>query len=58
MLTLTKTILTKVSFDKALFAKELKKSFKWLKKEQIEELKMWCYEKYYGMYPEVIKAAF
>ena len=35
MLEFCKTVLVKVSFDKALFAKELKKSVRWLKKSEI-----------------------
>ena len=35
MLEYTKLILRKVSFSRELFGKELKKSIKWLKKEEI-----------------------
>ena len=38
----TKTILNKVSFNKELFSKELRKSFRWLKKEEIIALQAWC----------------
>ncbi|NUM49680.1 MAG: hypothetical protein HUU48_01070 [Flavobacteriales bacterium] len=42
MFELSKQVLTKVSFDKTLFKKELKKSLKWLKKEEAMLLKIWC----------------
>ena len=42
MFELSKQVLTKVSFDKSLFKKELKKSLKWLKKEEAILLKTWC----------------
>ena len=42
MLEFSKQILSKVSFDRNLFNKELKKSISWLKKDEIEKLKVWC----------------
>ncbi|WP_420322990.1 hypothetical protein [Flagellimonas sp.] len=41
MLDYTKTILSKVSFDVKLFAKELKKAVSRLLPNEIEELKIW-----------------
>jgi hypothetical protein len=38
----TKNILTKVSFDKTLFRKELAKAVKMLKKDERRLLKIWC----------------
>ena len=38
----TKNILTKVSFDKMLFRKELAKAVKMLKKDERRLLKIWC----------------
>ena len=38
----TKNILTKVSFDKSLFRKELAKAVKMLKKDERRLLKIWC----------------
>lgn len=38
----TKNILTKVSFDKSLFRKELSKAVKMLKKDERRLLKIWC----------------
>ena len=42
MLELSKHVLNKVSFDRSLFKKELRKSISWLKKEEINKLKTWC----------------
>jgi len=42
MLELSKKILHKVSFDKQLFKKELKKSLYWLNKRDGNSLKIWC----------------
>ena len=38
----TKQILTKVSFDKYLFRKELTKAMRILKKDERRLLKIWC----------------
>jgi hypothetical protein len=58
MLDYTKTILHKVSFSPALFGKELRKSLKWLKKEEILALQAWCIMTFGDIYPEAIKEAF
>ena len=42
MLEFTKKILSKVSFDKNLFKKELSKSARWLSKEEVITLKIWA----------------
>ena len=42
MLEFTKQILSKVSFDKTLFKKELSKSARWLSKEEVITLKIWA----------------
>ena len=39
MLEFTKKILSKVSFDKDLFKKELKKSINWMSKKELLQLK-------------------
>lgn len=46
MLEYVKMILEKVSFDKVLFEKELKKGMKLLVPAEIKLLKSWCYEKF------------
>ncbi len=42
MLELSKKILSKVSFDKTLFKKELSKSARWLSKQEVLTLKIWA----------------
>ena len=42
MLEFTKKILSKVSFDKTLFKKELSKSVRWLNKREVITLKIWA----------------
>ena len=42
MLEFTKKILSKVSFDKTLFKKELSKSTRWLSKQEVLTLKIWA----------------
>ena len=42
MLELSKKILSKVSFDKTLFKKELSKSARWLSKQEVLTLKVWA----------------
>jgi hypothetical protein len=46
MLQYAKIILTKVSFDKTLFEKELIKALRTLVVEEIEELKQWCFHQF------------
>ncbi|MEA3480147.1 MAG: hypothetical protein U9R60_18330 [Bacteroidota bacterium] len=58
MLEYTKTILQKVSFDKSLFQKELKKSIKWLRKEEILTLYAWCMLTFGETYGELIRDVF
>ena len=42
MLEFSKKILSKVSFDKKLFRKELLKSVRWLSKKEVITLKIWA----------------
>lgn len=42
MLELCKEILQKVSFDRHLFVKELKKAVNWVNQEELTSLKIWC----------------
>jgi len=57
MLELTKNVLKSVSFDKSLFAKELKKATKWVSKEEYGQLKIWCLASF-AMYADVINEVF
>ncbi|MEM7161933.1 MAG: hypothetical protein AAF487_05765 [Bacteroidota bacterium] len=58
MLEFSKKILRKVSFDRQLFKKELIKSFKWLNKEEIMALKVWCIAQFGSQYSDIIVEAF
>jgi hypothetical protein len=58
MLELCKEILTKVSFDRILFQKELAKALKWLQSDEIENFKEWCLSTFGKTYPDVLRAAF
>ncbi len=42
MFELSKNILSKVSFDKTLFTKELMKSINWIKPNEKAQLQAWC----------------
>lgn len=58
MLSYVKTILEKVSFDKSLFEKELKKGIKELLPNEIYELKTWCYDKFGQIYYNILNNVF
>ena len=53
MLEFTKKILSKVSFDKDLFKKELKKSTRWMSKKELTHLKIWALTRF-SQYKKVI----
>lgn len=54
MLDLSKQILTKVSFDRSLFRKELIKAYNILISEEKGVLKIWCLATFGNMYRDVI----
>jgi len=58
MLEYFKTILSKVSFDKWLFEKELRKAIKALVRDEIESLKRWCYAEYGQLYESILNKCF
>ena len=58
MLEFSKKILKKVSFDRALFKKELKKSLKWLNRDEIIALKVWCVAQFGTQYSDLIAEVF
>ncbi len=58
MYELSKKVLTRVSFDRALFKKELKKSRKWLKPKELTMLKAWCLATFGHQYKDVILEVF
>ena len=53
-----KMILDKVSFDKKLFEKELKKGIKRLIVHEVKELKKWCYNHFGTLYRGVLNKVF
>lgn len=58
MLEYAKTVLEKVSFDRDLFRKELKKSKQMLKEDEIELLQCWCRMSFTEKYPDIIGEVF
>ncbi len=58
MLDYVKIILQKVSFNEYLFEKELRKSLQTLLREDILELKKWCYENYSESYLQILNQHF
>jgi hypothetical protein len=54
----SKQILTKVSFDKKLFNKELTKAISWLKNDERKMLMVWCLATFGNRYGDVISQAF
>lgn len=58
MLSYTKKILTKVSFDARLFEKELKKAIKLLVPGELNELREWCLQKFGKLYRTLIDRSF
>lgn len=58
MLEFSKNILQKVSFDRFLFEKELRKALKWIRKEEVTVLKTWCLATFGATYGDVISNVF
>tara|TARA_B000000475_G_C15698796_1_gene325435 strand:+ start:286 stop:471 length:186 start_codon:yes stop_codon:yes gene_type:complete len=57
MLEFSKRILSKVSFDKKLFKKELSKSIRWLTQKEILTLKIWTLTTF-SQYKDTIQEVF
>lgn len=57
MLEYSKIILSKVSFDRRLFEKELSKAIQQIG-SQMNELKKWCYERFGHLYPNILNTYF
>jgi hypothetical protein len=51
-------ILTKVSFNKALFEKELRKALKMLLPADLPAFRSWCYQEFARVYRKVLKRVF
>lgn len=58
MLEYTKTILQKVSFNRELFRKELLKSKRWLRREELILLQAWCLVTFNEQYSDVLREVF
>ena len=58
MFELSKKILSKVSFDKQLFKKELNKAIGYVKPSERTMLKIWCLSAYGHIYQQEILEAF
>lgn len=58
MLEYVKTVLSKVSFDRKLFEKELKKAIGLLVPQELKELKSWCYRKFGDIYQQILNSCF
>ncbi|MBG8552823.1 hypothetical protein FY528_10230 [Hymenobacter lutimineralis] len=58
MLEYAKTILVKVSFDKILFEKELRKALRMLVPDELRELRAWCYQQFARVYRTILNRVF
>jgi len=58
MLDYVKSILSKVSFDKRLFEKELVKAMALLVENELPKLKDWCYQTFSSRHPDVLSKHF
>jgi hypothetical protein len=58
MLDYVKIILQKVSFNEHLFERELRKSVNSLLREDVLELKKWCYEHFSETYLQILNQYF
>lgn len=53
-----KLILAKVSFDQALFEKELRKALSVLLPHEVDELRKWCYHRFGYLYRSSLQTCF
>lgn len=58
MLEYSMAVLEKVSFSRELFRKELEKSKRLLKDDEIELLRAWCRASFKEKYPDIIGEVF
>jgi len=58
MLEYIKIILQKVSFDRKLFEKELRKAIRMLMPAEIKRLRQWCYDHYATVHLPVLNTCF
>ena len=53
-----KEVLTKVSFDRLLFRKELQKAIRWITGDDLDRLRRWCLDQYGTLYHDIIISSF
>jgi len=58
MLEFKKEVLQKVSFDPVLFEKELTKAISWMQQDEVDELKIWCYQKFEQDFKSILDKVF
>ncbi len=58
MLDYIKTILLKVSFNRYLFEKELRKAVRALIPAELLQLRSWCYEQFAARYSPILDRTF
>jgi len=58
MMEYARVILPKVSFSRDLFRKELTKCIDWVGESELNDLKVWCFENFMEMYPDILTKAF
>ncbi len=58
MLDYVKMILLKVSFNKVLFEKELRKALKVLAPAEVPDFRNWCYKQFARLYRKILKRVF
>jgi len=58
MLDYVKIILLKVSFNKVLFEKELRKALKVLVPAEVPDFRSWCYQQFARIYRKVLRRVF
>ncbi len=58
MIEYAKVVLPGVCAWESLFKKELLKCVNWTTHDEMEEFSGWCYENFFGMYPDVLDEVF
>lgn len=58
MLDYVKMILLKVSFNRALFEKELRKSLRMLLPAELPDFRAWCHQQFDNVYHKVLQRVF
>jgi hypothetical protein len=58
MLEYIKTILLKVSFDAALFGKELRKGLSVIVREELQQFRQWCYDTFSDVHLVTLRRVF